>query len=209
MIAFTPHQYTFLIKCSLGLGQQHHGEGGSTANMQRGISISETFYRGPLKTKAEFQKKVASLAKELAKRMEREELGGLVVCLKLKMTDFYSRCKQEKQNKYVWTYEELKSICFRILDQHLWPCPPIRLVRIRVSSCKNTHAIKVDRSMEEFTTKLGDEEWRQQNTVELAQVGSRVRHEKALSLQVSKQTKRRMTLSKSLLPRREQPDAGR
>ena len=61
--------------------------------MQRGVSISETFYRAPLKTKEEFRKKISALSKELSRRMEREELGGLVVCLKLKMTDFYSRVK--------------------------------------------------------------------------------------------------------------------
>ena len=101
--------------------------------MQRGVSISETFYRAPLKTKEEFRKKISALSKELSRRMEREEFGGLVVCLKLKMTDFYSRVKQSKQNKYVWSYEDIRDICFKILDQYLWPCPPIRLIRIRVS----------------------------------------------------------------------------
>ena len=125
--------------------------------MQRGISISETFYRAALRTRDEFRKKISVLSKELAKRMEREELGGMVVCLKLKMTDFYSRAKQSKQNKYVWTYEDLRDICFKILDQYLWPCPPIRLIRIRVSTCKNIHQIKVDRRMEEFTTRIGSE----------------------------------------------------
>ena len=46
--------------------------------------------------------------------------------------------------------------------------------------------------MDEFTTKICDEQWQVQKDYELIQVGDRVRNEKIQSLQVSKQTKKPM-----------------
>lgn len=51
MIAFTEHESSFLIRCSLGLGQTHH-EQDSEDDEQKGISVSETFKA--LKTKEQF-----------------------------------------------------------------------------------------------------------------------------------------------------------
>ena len=89
MIAFREIQYTFLMRCGLGLGQLRHGEEGSDETyVQRGISISETFR--PLYTKIQFQGKISQLAQELERRMAKENMAGLVVLLRLKLTTFHS-----------------------------------------------------------------------------------------------------------------------
>ena len=72
---------------------------------------------------------ICTLAKELAERMAKDKLVGLVVTLKLKLTNFTSYGKQMKQLKYVWRYEEIQQICYKILDS-VWPCEPIRLIMI-------------------------------------------------------------------------------
>jgi nucleotidyltransferase/DNA polymerase involved in DNA repair len=88
MIAFTEFEYTFLIKCGMGLGQTRHGEDGSLESFdQKGISISETFR--PRSTKEQFKEKIAELAEELSKRMQKDKLAGRVVMLGLKKTTFF------------------------------------------------------------------------------------------------------------------------
>ena len=95
MISYKEIAHTFLIKNGLGIGQTRHGELGSDENFeQKGISISSTFR--PIKLKHEFQAKICSLLSELVKRMEKEELAGLVVALSLKLTTFHSNGKQER-----------------------------------------------------------------------------------------------------------------
>lgn len=75
MIAFTPYEHTFLIKCGMGLGQTKHGEEGSLESFtQKGIGISETFRARS--TKEQFLEKIRELALELSKRMAREKLAG-------------------------------------------------------------------------------------------------------------------------------------
>ena len=56
--------------------------------MQKGIGISLTF--GKLTTKEQFQAMIRRLVAELAKRMEKDQLAGLVVSLGLKFCNFHS-----------------------------------------------------------------------------------------------------------------------
>ena len=81
--------------------------------------------------------------------MEREGLAGLVVSLQLKLTNYENQGKQMKQLKYVWKYKEIEQICFKILDS-VWPCAPVRLIRVAVSQCKQMSQIKKDKSLEDF-----------------------------------------------------------
>jgi hypothetical protein len=48
--------------------------------------------------------------------MEKDQLAGLVVSLGLKFCDFHSVGKQERQNKYTYLYDDIVSVCFRLLD---------------------------------------------------------------------------------------------
>lgn len=59
---------------------------------------------------------IRKLAAELAKRMEKDQLAGLVVSLGLKFVNFHSVGKQERQNKYTYLFEDIVSICFRLLE---------------------------------------------------------------------------------------------
>ena len=93
---------------------------------------------------------ITKLAKELADRMSKVMLAGLVVSLQFKLTNFSSFAKQMKQPKYVWTYEEIQQICYRILDA-VWPCEPVRLISLSVSECKKIDQIKKDKSLADFT----------------------------------------------------------
>ena len=71
MVAFTPNEHKFLIRCGMGLGQTKHGEEGTIESFtQRGCGISETFR--PRSTKEQFREKIAQLSKELSKRMIKE-----------------------------------------------------------------------------------------------------------------------------------------
>lgn len=100
---------------------------------------------------------IRKLALELSKRMDKDQLAGLVVSLGLKFTDFHSVGKQERQNKYTYLYEDIVSVCFRLLETFL-PCDPVRLIRIRVSECKPMAEIRLDRNLNEFAKKLTKEE---------------------------------------------------
>lgn len=85
--------------------------------------------------------------------MEKDQLAGQVVSLSLKLATFHSSGKQERQPRYVWRYEEIKAICFRLLES-FWPSDPVRLIRIRVSECKNIGEVKKDKDIESFATKI-------------------------------------------------------
>ena len=52
--------------------------------------------------------------------MEKDELAGQVVSLSLKLTTFHSNGKQERQPRYVWRFEEIQKICYRLLES-FWP----------------------------------------------------------------------------------------
>ena len=92
MISYREIAHTFLIKCGYGIGQTRHGEAGSDETYnQKGISISQTFK--PVKLKHEFQSWISNLARELANRMKKDELAGLIVSLSLKLTTFHSHGK--------------------------------------------------------------------------------------------------------------------
>lgn len=86
MIALTENEFSFLIRCSLGIGQTVHGFAEDDTDDQKGISVSETFR--PLKTLPEFKQKIWELSVELSKRMENKQLTGRVVLVGLKTTDF-------------------------------------------------------------------------------------------------------------------------
>ena len=179
MIAFRPIQHTFLVKCGLGMGQVRHGEEGADETYeQKGISISETFR--PLKTKQEFRTKISQLARELTKRMEKDQLAGLIVHLSLKFTTFASIGKQQRQNKYVWRFEEIQKICYKLLDT-FWPCDPIRLIRIRVSDCKNIKDVRKERSIGEFTKKVSADEMQRRKEQELSNLTKQIRSSKIVS----------------------------
>jgi nucleotidyltransferase/DNA polymerase involved in DNA repair len=69
------------------------------------VSISETFR--PRKTKAQFQEKIAELALELSKRMEKDKLAGRVVMLGLKLTTFFGNTTQKKLPNYINSFEDI------------------------------------------------------------------------------------------------------
>jgi len=43
--------------------------------------------------------------------MEGDKLCGKVVALSLKLTTFFSKGKQMKLNRYIWTYEDIYKNC--------------------------------------------------------------------------------------------------
>lgn len=81
---------------------------------------------------------------EVAKRMHTEGFAGKVVTLTLKFAaSFEESSKQESQPRYVWTQSDIYKVCIRLLDS-LWPCEPVRLIRIRVNELAQLNEIKKD-----------------------------------------------------------------
>ena len=78
----------------------------------------------------------------------------------------------------MWRYEEIKTICFRLLES-FWPSDPVRLIRIRVSECKNIAEVKKDKDIESFATKISKDQQRLKTEADLASLSAKIRTDKS------------------------------
>ena len=111
--------------------------------------------------------------------MANDELAGQIVSLNLKLTTFHSKGKQERQPRYVWKHEEIQKVCFRLLEQ-MWPCDPIRLIAVRVSECKNINQVRKDKSINDFTKTISDEQRRLKQEADLAEIREQILTNKSI-----------------------------
>ncbi len=106
-----------------------------THRVRKSVSAERTFF-DDIDSGDEMSEKIATIAAEVAARLERAGASGKTVTLKIKYHDFVIRTRSRTLPRPLGTEAELKDIANHLLRSPALPDRPVRLLGIGVSNLK-------------------------------------------------------------------------
>lgn len=101
--------------------------------IRKSLGAERTFFEN-IVAPSELEEKIVSIADRVWERVERAEVSGRTVTVKIKYHDFEIRTRSRSFDQALETADELQTVAVALLQTPAWPDRPVRLLGVTLSS---------------------------------------------------------------------------
>ena len=104
---------------------------------RKSVGAERTFFEN-ITDHGELSQKLAEIADRVWERIERAEVFGRTVTVKIKYLDFEIRTRSKTFDRRIETSDDLAAAAAKLLAEPEWPTRPVRLLGVSVSNLRDS-----------------------------------------------------------------------